>query len=167
MPSRRARGFQPLLLLSLFAALLAARPAAATTHVIVATGDTGPFRFTPKTRCIAFGDTVRWDRLNGTHTTSEHDGVPCSSVIPPNLWSAPLDSTNTSFTFVFDAAHGISPDPAIYEYECQVHCDFGMNGRIILTPSGSCPTPVPESYPLRRLNWGEMKIRMLEGELAP
>lgn len=169
MSSQGARGLRLLALLSLLAApFVAATPAGAATKVINAVGDLGPFRFIPKTTCIAFGDTVRWDWVDGLHTTTEHDGVPCSSFGPPNLWNAPLDAGNPSFTFVFDAAHGIGPEPAIYDYECQIHCDFGMNGRVILTPSGSCPTDVPlEGLPVRRLDWGEMKALMFRGELAP
>jgi plastocyanin len=102
------------------------------------TVDANAMTFTPSTVNVTVGDTVKWQWISGTHTTTS------TSVSAGALtWSAPLDIANTSFSYVVTQA-------GTYNYQCNFHAIFGMLGVIIANPIGIKPigTVVPANYNL-------------------
>lgn len=112
-------------LCALFAMGMLVGPAAATIHEVRASGLT----FTPDDLTINLGDTVRWVRMDGSHTVTS--GTPCA---PDGRFDAPLDLNNPTFEFTFTNA-------ATYSYFCTPHCVFGMTGVIRV----SDPSALPDS----------------------
>lgn len=88
--------------------------ATATIHTI----NVSNTQFNPATKQIAHGDTVRWVRLNGTHTCT-------SDPSSPKDWDSGV-LTSTPFQVVFRSEDGNGPFP----YHCDFH--FGMNGTITI-----------------------------------
>lgn len=82
-----------------------------TTHIVHASN----FVFTPDSISIALGDTVRWVWDEGTHTTTS------DSTTGADVWDAPLDQTNQSFSYVIHY-------PGIHRYYCTFHGSAGGNG---------------------------------------
>ncbi len=119
----------------------------------------GPFRFAPDTLQIAYGDTVRWVWVDGTHTTTEFDGNPCTG--GAGLWNAPIDMLNPTFTVVFDQTL-LPPGNATILYECSFHCFLGMDGVIFITATGveeHYPPPVPR---VTETTWGRLKVKVIQ-----
>jgi plastocyanin len=123
-------------LLLLFFLNLFVLSANSTTTTITA----GGFVFTPSSVTVTVGDTVKWQWLNGTHTTT-------SSTIPTGTasWSSPLDAANQTYIYVITHA-------GTYNYYCIPHQSFGMVGVITANPNGIQPigTSVPENYNLQQ-----------------
>lgn len=95
----------------------------ATKHIITVQD----FSFSPSSLSAALGDTIEWDWITGSHTTT-------SGTIPVGaaIWDHPLNSQdgNGSFTYV----------PAVagtYNYKCTIHESFGMIASF--TVSGCTP----------------------------
>lgn len=87
------------------------------------------FVFTPETVNDAIvGDTIKWTRTTGSHTTT-CDGQQFTSR-PPGAapWNAPLTSANPTFSYVIEVA-------GTYNYICIPHAP-NMAGIIIATASG-------------------------------
>ena len=65
---------------------------------------------------VEIGDTIRWEWVNGTHTTT-------SLSIPDgaNSWDSPLSSSNTFFEYVIKEA-------GTYNYKCTPYESVGMLG---------------------------------------
>jgi plastocyanin len=95
--------------------------ASAATHVITQQG----FTFSPSTVTVAPGDTIQWVRTAGSHTVTS--GSPCQA---SGLFNAPLNSTNTSFTWVVPNKLANST----VGFFCSPHCSFGMTGSIVVGP---------------------------------
>jgi plastocyanin len=89
---------------------------AQTKHIV----QTSEFQFDPADINIAVGDTVEWQWVNGTHTTTS------DSTTGQNHWDAPLDANNTSFSFVITS-------PGVHHYHCTPHQSLGMVGTITAT----------------------------------
>ena len=89
---------------------------------------------------IQVGDTVTWNWVEGTHTTTEC-GADCDNPTATPLWDAPLNSANTTFSRTFDT-------PGTYLYLCGFH-PILMRGRIIVEEVSPTPpaTPIPEATP--------------------
>jgi plastocyanin len=108
--------------------LMAARDesvAAATVNVNV-----GNFFFSPSTASINQGDTVRWNWVGGTHTTTSGT-CPGGSCTSNGLWdSGTKSSGNFSHTF---------PDAGTFPYFCEVH-GSSMTGKVNVQSTG--PTPL-------------------------
>lgn len=119
----------------------------------------GPFRFMPDSLSISYGDTVRWVWVSGAHSTTNHDGVACDGGLVPFLWRAPIDQFNPTYTYVF-APPAIPAVDSTYYYECEPHCSFGMNGRILLRVATG--VEVPPVYGQAPFSWGTIKSKMLE-----
>ncbi len=117
-----------------FAFLLFVSTAYSTTWTVQAAG----FSFTPSTVAVTVGDTVKWQWVEGIHTTT-------STTIPAGAaaWNAPLDAVNTTYKYVVTL-------PGMYNYICIPHQTFGMVGVINASPIGIKPigTSVPEAYNL-------------------
>jgi plastocyanin len=103
-----------------------------TTWTVTAGGSS----FTPTPLTVTVGDTVKWQWLNGVHTTT-------STIIPAGAlpWTAPLDTLNPTFRYKITT-------PGTYNYQCNFHVTFGMVGVINANPIGIKPigTSVPSSY---------------------
>ena len=65
---------------------------------------------------VVVGDTIEWEWVNGTHTTT-------STTIPAGAatWDSPISSTNTSFEYKVTVA-------GTYDYQCSIHAGLGMIG---------------------------------------
>src|SRR5262245_54389325 len=72
------------------------------------------YTFSPSSFNINLGDTIKWMRINGTHTTTSKT-IPAGAV----AWDKTLNATSISFTYV----------PAVvgtYDYKCTPH-EFTQN----------------------------------------
>ncbi|MDQ6889005.1 MAG: T9SS type A sorting domain-containing protein [Bacteroidota bacterium] len=67
------------------------------------------FQFSPATLNVNVGDTVRWNWISGTHTTTALT-VPAGAV----LWDAPVSTTSKKFDYIVTAAGS-------YSYQCDIH----------------------------------------------
>jgi plastocyanin len=105
--------------LMLTVTLLAAAPSSATVWVV----NVQNFSFSPKNLTIMQGDTVKWQRVSGTHTTTS--GTGCA---PDGLWDQPIDAGHTSFQRQFNQVGG-------FPYFCTFHCGSGMTGTITVDQS--------------------------------
>jgi len=101
-------------------ALLAAGPALAAEVVIQQVG----LSFSPSSVTVNAGDTVRWVRTSGSHTVTS--GSNCTA---SGLFSAPLNSTSTSFSWVVPASTAGTTIP----FFCSPHCSV-MTGTIVVRP---------------------------------
>ncbi len=118
----------------------------------------GPFRFAPDTLQIAYGDTVRWVWVEGSHTTTEFDGNQCTG--GAGLWNALVDEFNPTFTVVFNQSL-LPPGNATILYECGFHCFLGMDGVIFITATGIetyLPGPEPR---VTEYTWGRLKAKVI------
>jgi plastocyanin len=120
-------------LLAPIALLLAAGLAHAATHNVTAIGNS----FSPKNLNIVVGDTVNWT-WGGFHNVVSGQGG-----APNGIFSSgsPVFGGSLSITFdqAFLDAHPVQGN--IYNYFCDVHVSFGMEGsiRVNMPPQG--PTP--------------------------
>jgi plastocyanin len=93
--------------------IIIAYQASGTVHTITVQN----FIFTPTSISnVEVGDTVRWEWVSGTHTTT-------STVIPSGAatWDHPITSTSASFDY-------IPTLPGVYSYKCKPHFSMGMVG---------------------------------------
>ncbi|MEW5702475.1 MAG: FlgD immunoglobulin-like domain containing protein [Candidatus Zixiibacteriota bacterium] len=127
--------------LSLAAAgfLFFAIPASATVWVV----NVQDFSFSPKNLTVMQGDTVRWQRVGGTHTTTS--GSPCS---PDGLWSQVIDAGHTTYQRQFSQV-------GTFPYYCIPHCEFGMTGTITVDRAaaiggGESGDPLPRTASLEQ-----------------
>lgn len=101
-----------LLLFSLTA--LCASNFSQTVHVITASN----FAFAPaNVQTVAVGDTIRFTRSVGTHTTTS-TSVPTGAA----TWDQPLNATNLVYDYVARV-------PGTYDYICIPHESLGMTGQ--------------------------------------
>jgi plastocyanin len=111
-----------------------------SVYSTTATITAGGFVFTPSSVTVNVGDTVKWQWLNGTHTTT-------STTIPSGAssWNAPLDAAHQTFTYVITHS-------GTYNYICVPHASLGMVGVITANPNGIQPigTAVPDNYNLQQ-----------------
>ena len=82
------------------------------------TVDVADFSFSPSNLTVMAGDTIKWQWISGTHTTTS--GTGCSA---NGLWNATISSSNQSFQRQFGS-------PGSFPYFCQPHCFSGMTGTI-------------------------------------
>jgi plastocyanin len=97
---------------------------ASTVAAVIQAADT---TFTPPLVTISQGQQVRWEWVNGFHTTTS--GL--SSNLPDNpglLWDVTVDSGHPEFTYQFD-------DLGYFPYFCRVHEAMGMKGAVVVQDS--------------------------------
>jgi plastocyanin len=97
----------------LFLFVLAGSQAFAVKHVI----SVGNYYFNPSSLSnVNLGDTIHWNWVNGSHTTT-------SSSIPAGAasWDHPLNSSSTSFEYIPTVS-------GTYNYVCTPHAGMGMVG---------------------------------------
>ena len=96
------------------------------------------FNFSPQTVDVSVNDTIQWNWVAGTHTTT-------SVTVPTGAatWNMPMNSTNPTFTYVVTV-------PGTYTYQCNIHAAMGMTGTITVNPIGIRPisTIVPDKFKL-------------------
>ncbi len=93
---------------------------AQTSHTVQVSN----FQFSPMNVNITVGDTVKWQWVNGIHTTTS------DSMTGSNHWDAPMDNTDQTFRFVITS-------PGIHHYYCFYHQGTGMVGTITaVVPTG-------------------------------
>jgi plastocyanin len=124
-PMRSTRLFQALC--GTIVLLTTASEALATKYTVTQSSLT----FSPSTLTVAPGDTVRFVRTGGSHTVTS--GSNCTA---SGLFNAPLNSTNTSFTWTVPA----SAAGTTVAYYCIPHCGAGMVGSITVV----APPPSPD-----------------------
>jgi len=93
---------------------------AQTSHIISVSNNV----FTPLNVNISVGDTIVWQWVQGTHTTTS------DTTAGPDAWDAPIDNGHQVFRKVITT-------PGIHHYYCIFHQAFGMVGTITASnPSG-------------------------------
>lgn len=115
--------------LNLSATLLLLISITATAHsTVVNVNATSSLTFSPQTVNVFVGDTIKWTRTGGSHTTT-CDGQTFTSRPAGALpWNAPLTSVSPTFTYVIQVA-------GTYNYICEPHAP-DMSGVINATVSG-------------------------------
>lgn len=107
-------------------ALLALASTASLSFAAVWNVSVSNTAFSPANLEILAGDTVQWNWVSGSHTTTS--GSPCTA---DGRWNAQLNMSNPTFAFTFTEA-------GTYPYFCVPHCAMGMTGSVSVTrdPSG-------------------------------
>jgi plastocyanin len=120
------------LLFLLFFFLIPIFSIAQTVHVV----EVRNFEFVPMNVDIAIGDTVEWQWVEGTHTTTS------DSTKGQNVWDEPIDIGHQVFRFVITA-------PGVHHYHCTPHQSI-MVGTITATAVNSVDdeTNSPEKFQL-------------------
>lgn len=92
-----------------------------TNHTV----DVANFAFSPSTINAIVGDTITWNWVSGSHTTT-CDGTSGTS-LPAGAtpWNAPINSTSTTFSYVLEV-------DGEYDFVCLFHPS--MTGMIMATP---------------------------------
>jgi plastocyanin len=96
---------------------------------------------------VIVGDTIRWNWINGSHTTT-------STTIPGGAasWDHPLNSSSTFFEYHVTIA-------GTYNYKCTPHQAMGMVGSFIAT----APTPVLVSISPNQASQGDSFLATITG----
>ena len=118
-------------MLSIFLLMLSslASVSAATVHVLVGSGGNN---FSPASVSIQVGDTVQWDWVSGSHSSTS--GTPGA---PNGLWDSGVQSSG-SFSHTFTSAGSFS-------YYCTPHgACCGMVGSVNVAGATATPTPIPK-----------------------
>lgn len=84
------------------------------------------FSFSPATVTAQCNDTIRWNWVSGTHTTTSSTIPNCAS-----SWSGQLNSTSTMYQIMV-------PCQGTYNYGCSLHVN--MTGQILVV----CPSGINE-----------------------
>jgi plastocyanin len=94
--------------------------------------------FSPTPLTVSVGDTIKWQWVDGLHTTTS-TSVPAGAL----TWDAPLDNSHPTFNYVITQA-------GTYNYQCTFHVTMGMVGVINANPNGikQLGSSVPQSYNL-------------------
>ncbi len=87
--------------------------------------DVANFSFSPSSINVLVGDTITWNWVSGTHTTTCNGTAGTS--LPPGAtpWDAPINSTTTSFSYVIEIVGD-------YNFVCLFHPS--MTGMIMAAP---------------------------------
>lgn len=93
----------------------------ATKHIVMVLSN----QFNPATMSVNVGDTVVWQWVNGSHTTTS-DGVPANAL----SWNSQLTTGNPSFEYPVT-------EPGTYTYHCIPHQSSGMVGGFFASSTNS------------------------------
>lgn len=105
------------------------------------------FRFTPGTVTVQIGDTVRWNWVNGTHSTTSG-----TSGNPNGQWDSGIHSPEFSFSHTFDQA-------GRFPYFCTLHWQMGMIGVVVVKDTNALP-PKLENPIKKRIKKGNVKAKL-------
>src|SRR3990170_8851490 len=86
--------------------------------------NTANFQFSPSTVTATCGDTIKWQWISGSHTTTS-TSVPAGAT----SWNQPLTSATTTYSMVVTV-------PGNYSYQCTPHAP-NMAGTIIVVCTNS------------------------------
>jgi len=100
---------------------------AQTKHIVMVSN----FKFTPQDINITVGDTVEWQWVEGSHTTTS------DSTAGIDVWDSPINSSVPVFSVIIRTS-------GIHNYHCIPHQAFGMIGSITAT----MPTEIKETKQL-------------------
>jgi plastocyanin len=89
---------------------------AQTVHVV----EVRNYMFVPESLSIAVNDTVEWQWIEGTHTTTS------DSTTGENVWNSPIDASHQVFRLVITSSGN-------HDYHCIPHQSLGMVGTIMAT----------------------------------
>ncbi len=106
-----------------FMSLLISTLSAQTKHTVMVSN----FVFTPQDINITIGDTVEWQWVEGTHTTTS------DSTSGTDVWDSPISSSVPVFSVVIMT-------PGVHNYHCTPHQSLGMIGSI----TAAMPTEIVE-----------------------
>ncbi|MBK7157399.1 MAG: hypothetical protein IPH77_02275 [Ignavibacteria bacterium] len=81
------------------------------------------FQFSPASISVQVGDTVRWNWVNGSHTTTCDGSALTSRPAGAAAWSSSINSVSTTFAYKVTVA-------GTYNYKCVPHGGGGMVGVI-------------------------------------
>lgn len=81
------------------------------------------FSFSPTPLSATVGDTIKWQWISGSHTTTSTN-IPLAA----SSWDSPLNSSSTTFIYVLLI-------PGTYNYKCTPHESMGMTGIINAQPN--------------------------------
>ncbi len=114
-------------LIAAFSCFLFAGSLHATTYTITAQGMT----FTPNSQNCHVGDTIKFQWVNGTHTTTS-TSVPAGAA----TWSQNLNSGSQTYKYVITKV-------GTYNYRCNFHYTMGMTGVLNATAAPLSATIAP------------------------
>ncbi len=87
--------------------------------------------FTPANINVNVGDTMQWNWVNGSHTTTaDASGIPAGAA----TWNSQMNSTVTTFSYRITVA-------GVYNYYCVPHQGSGMVATFTASPSTATPKP--------------------------
>lgn len=81
------------------------------------------FSFSPSNLNVSVGDSIKWQWLNGIHTTTSTN-IPAGAPV----WDEPMTVSNQTFIYVVTV-------PGPYDYQCTPH-SFNMTGSFTANPIG-------------------------------
>ncbi len=113
-----------LLLLLIMILLINSTNSYSTTHNIAVSN----FSFTPFNLSVTVGDTIKWTRVSGSHTTTCDGSEGSTRPAGAPSWDAPITSGNPTFSYVVTVA-------GMYHYVCLPHAP-DMAGNINAVVSG-------------------------------
>ncbi len=87
----------------------------ATTHQVQVSN----YTFTPSSLNVTVGDTVKWNWVSGSHTTTS-SGIPAGA----SAWDQPINSSHTTYSYKVTVAGN-------YSYVCTPHAAMGMTASFI------------------------------------
>lgn len=98
------------------------------------------FSFNPTPTTVTVGDTIIWQWVSGTHTTTS-TSVPSGA----STWDSPITSSNQTYVYKITTA-------GTYNYKCTPHESMGMTGTITANPIGITPlgSIIPKDYKLEQ-----------------
>jgi plastocyanin len=109
------------------------------TATVAATIQASGTSFTPSQVTIQEGESVKWQWVDGSHTTT--NGVSSAPEHSPGtLWDASLNVSTPTFTYQFN-------QPGYYPFFCRPHELMEMKGVVIVEDSG--PVGIGDELPAR------------------
>jgi glucose/arabinose dehydrogenase len=116
------------------------------------------FVFAPRTVTVRVGDTVRWNWINGIHSTTS--GV---SGTANGRWDSGVQSVPFSFDQTFNQAGG-------FPYFCTIHWQMGMTGTVVVQGTNTPPLQQLDNPIKPRIRKGNVTVKLTpvtEGLTAP
>lgn len=101
----------------------------AVTHTVMV----GNYYFNPSSLNVEVGDIVKWEWVEGSHTTTS-TSVPAGAA----SWDSPLNSGNQTYSYTVTSAGN-------YDYHCTPHAGMGMVGSFVATAAAATLTVSPSN----------------------
>jgi len=101
----------------------------AVTHTVLV----GNYYFNPSSLNVEVGDIVKWEWVEGSHTTTS-TSVPAGAA----SWDSPLNSGNQTYSYTVTTAGN-------YDYHCTPHAGMGMVGSFVATAAVATLSVTPSN----------------------